>query len=328
MTRFSGGVEFFTNVIIGIREASSGSMNGEPTEVSMTDLFDPIFSLAARICERSAITADVVRRLDFRGKGRIVQRMRSESVSREVTARCDGIRYHLDLRDDVQRELYFNVYERADLGSALELIPVGGVCLDVGANNGAYALPFARRVGACGLVHAFEADPTVFSRLQSNSHLNGFENILKCHQVAVSNVTGPHLFYKSNSDHSGWGSLVEFDDIAAQKETVEAVTLDDFVRSEKLGRVDFLKVDVEAFEPELMEGAMTSLLNRVFRFILIEFNGIRLAERGKSLEDFLKPLSMAGYTPIKLRLELLREMREGRVPPASVCTNFLFAAQD
>ncbi len=300
----------------------------KPAETAIIDLLDPIFSLAARSCERSTIATGIIRQLNFRGKHRIVQRIRAELINPEVTATCDGIRYQLDLRDDVQRELYFNLYDRADLADAVALIPVGGVCLDVGANNGAYALRFARRVGAGGLVHAFEADAAVFSRLQTNCHLNGFPDILKCHQMAVSNVTGSCSFYRSNSHHTGWGSLVEFEDIAVQKETVQAITLDDFLAAENLHRVDFLKVDVEAHEIELMEGAMTSLHGQVFRFILIEFNGVRLAERGKSLEDFLKPLGVAGYRPIKLRLKLLREMREGRVSPSSVCTNLLFAPSD
>jgi FkbM family methyltransferase len=296
--------------------------------MSMTDLLNPVFSLGARLCERSALAAGVIRNLHFRGKGRIIQRISAVPMSGEVTATCGGIRYHLDLRDDVQRELYFNVYERADLLSALELIPSGAVCLDVGANSGAYALPFAKKVGAGGLIHAFEADARVCSRLQSNCKLNGFEKILKCHAMAVSNVTGPLSFYKSNSDHSGWGSLVEFPDIAARKESVQAVTLDDFLAGEELRHVDFLKVDIEAHEPELLAGAKASLLRHVFRFILIEFNGIRLSERGRSLDDVLKPLETVGYKPIKLRLELLREMRAGRIRPESVCANFLFAAED
>ena len=294
--------------------------------MSVTDWLNPVFSLGARICERSTLAAGVIRHLDFRGKGRIVQRLSATSMSREVVATCAGVRYHLDLRDDVQRELYFNVFERADLLVALELIPPGALCVDVGANHGAYALSFAKKVGAAGLVHAFEADASVFSRLQLNCRLNGFDGILKCHPIAVSNVTGPLSFFKSNPDHSGWGSLEEFTDIAAQKQTVQAVTLDDFLADEKIGRVDFLKVDIEAHEPELLAGARRSLLNHVFRFLLIEFNGVRLAERGKSLEDFLQPLETAGYSPIKLRLQLLRDMKAGRVPAASVCTNFLFAA--
>jgi FkbM family methyltransferase len=270
--------------------------------------------------------AHVIRRLDFKGKGRIIQRIRSEAMRREVTADCGGILYRLDLADDVQRELYFNQYEKTDIRQLLALVPVGGTCLDVGANNGAFALQMARKVGEKGVVHAFEPDREVFIRLQYNCRLNGFEDRLHCHNIAVTNRTGPLSFYSSAAAHSGWGSLVRFGDIAVQTQEVEGIKLDDFMARESIRRVDVLKIDVEAHEPELLEGAQASLAAGVFRFVLIEFNGIRLAERGKTLEDFLRPFLLAGYKPAKLRLDLLKKMQAGVVPSANVCVNFLFEA--
>lgn len=289
------------------------------------NLFNPAFSLAALACEKSNIVARIVRRLNFRGKGRIVQRIRPQFSNREVIASCGSVLYRLDLRDDVQRELYFGVYERREIREALELIPHGGTCIDVGANNGAFALVFAKKVGAEGVVHAFEPDSLVYSRLQANCLLNGFEDRLKCHHMAVSNVAATLTFYRSDSQHSGWGSLAEFKDIAKQAEPVQSTTLDYFLASENILRVDLLKVDVEAHEPELLEGARNSLGNHVFRFILIEFNGFRLRERGKSLEDFLDPLLTAGYEVVRPRADELQQMLSGFIPNATVLINFLFA---
>ena len=252
--------------------------------------------------------------------------MRAESISREVVANCGGVIYRLDLRDDVQRELYFGIYERREIREALKLIPSDGICLDAGANNGAFALQFAKKVGPKGQVHAFEPDSIVYSRLKANCLLNGFESRLKCHQLAVSNVTGTVTFHKSDSKHSGWGSLADFKDIAVGAENVQSVTLDDFLAKENISGVDFLKVDVEAHEPELLEGARNSLRNHVFRFILIEFNGSRLRERGKSLEDFLNPLLIAGYEVIRPRADELRQILAGSIPNETVLINFLFAA--
>ena len=58
----------------------------------------------------------------FRGKGLIVERFRSEAMAREVVAECNGINYCLDLRDDVQRELYFGVYEPKDRAVVMSLL--------------------------------------------------------------------------------------------------------------------------------------------------------------------------------------------------------------
>ncbi|MGC2697264.1 MAG: FkbM family methyltransferase [Candidatus Angelobacter sp.] len=295
--------------------------------MQIKSVFNPIFALAARTCESSPAVAHLIRRFDFKGKGSIIQRIRPEAMRREVIADCDGILYRLDLQDDVQRELYFNRYERDDIRQALALIPRGGTCLDAGANNGAFALRMAQKVGRKGLVHAFEPDRYVFSRLLHNSHLNGFENHLHCHNVAITDSVGPILFYQSERVHSGWGSLVKFGGIAIQADSVEGITLDHFLAAERINNVDLIKVDVEAHEPELLEGARKSLMDHVFRFILIEYNGIRLAERGKTLEDFLRPFATAGYRPFKLRLELLEKMQDRQIQPNTVCANFLFAAK-
>jgi len=295
--------------------------------MSITDCLNPLFSLTARACERSPIVSEMIRGINFKGKGRIVERLRPELMNREVVSTCDGLRYQLYLGDDVQRELYFNIYERRDLRMALDLIPVGGVCIDVGANNGAFALQFARKVGKLGLVHAFEPDPRVFPRLQTNCALNCFQDYMKCHQLAVSNLTGRLPFYQSDLGHSGWGSLAEFKDIAVGREYIEAVTMDHFLARENIHSVDFLKVDVEAHEPELLEGARDSLLKQLFRFILIEFNGIRLAQLGKSLDSYLVPLLGAGYRPLKPLARELEVIKNDLEAQRLLCTNMLFTAE-
>lgn len=246
-------------------------------------------------------------------------------MAQDVTATCNGIRYCLDLRDNLQRELYFNLYEKVDLRLALELTPVGGTCIDIGANNGVYALHFARKVGKTGVVHAYEPDPVIYSRLVSNGKLNSFQEVLHCHRFGVSDLCGSRSFYRSDPRHSGWGSLVEFEDIAVKTEPIETITLDAILENEGLTRVDVLKIDVEAHEPEVLEGARKSLHEHAFRFVLIEFNGIRLAERGKTLDDFLKPFTSSGYAPVKLRIDLLNKMLDGNIAPDTVLTNFLFA---
>ncbi len=295
--------------------------------MAVKDAFNPLFSCAARVCERSPVASNFVRNFAFTGKGRIVARIRPEAIGPDIIATCRGVRYRLDLRDHIQRDLYFNCNpsDELELRRVLHLIPVGGTCIDAGANIGAFALPFAKRVGDRGMVHAFEPDRANIVRLAANAALNGFDHVVTCHHVAVSNTNGEVSFYRSDSNESGWGSLVEFKDIAVDRELVRAITLDDFLLAEKIEKVDLLKVDVEAHEPELLEGSRRSLAAKVFRFILIECNGVRLAQRGKVLDDLLGPILGAGYSA-QFREDTLHGLRAGDIPFETVCTNFLFAA--
>ena len=295
--------------------------------MAVKDALNPLFSCAARVCERLPAASDFIRNFAFMGKNRIAARIRPEAIGPEIIATCQGVRYRLDLRDHVQRDLYFNCNrsDEQELRRILPLIPVGGTCIDVGANIGVFTLPFAKRVGDRGTVHAFEPDPANVARLGANAALNGFDHVVKCHQVAVSNTSAEVSFYRSDSSESGWGSLVEFKDIAIGRELIRAITLDDFLAAEKIEKVDLLKIDVEAHEPEVLKGAHRSLAAKVFRFILIECNGVRLAQRGKVLDDLLRPILGEGYLP-QFREETLHRLRTGQIPFETVCTSFMFAA--
>src|SRR5579862_2553572 len=106
--------------------------------MTFKDMLNPLFSCAARLCDKSEAARSVLRDFDFKGKGRIVARIMPEAIGPEVMATCRGIRYQLDLRDDIQRNLYFNCTDcdERELKCALDLVPVGGTCVDVGANIG------------------------------------------------------------------------------------------------------------------------------------------------------------------------------------------------
>jgi FkbM family methyltransferase len=284
---------------------------------------DPAFSLAARVCENSTLVQRVLRHVTFRGKGRIVQNMQPAQLTREIIAECNGPRFRIDLSDPLEREVYFNIYESRDITTALDLVPTGGVCIDIGAHIGAFALPLAKKVGSTGIVHAFEPDPDVFSRLLFNRSLNNCESYLFCHQVAVSNCSGQTVFHRA-PENSAWGSLHALSGIATSHYPVTTITLDEFLANTKITNVDLLKVDVEAHEPELLAGGSVSISRRIFRSILIEFNGVRLAERGKTLDDLVRPLAAAGYVPHTSCVKLLIKLHERLIAPEKACINLIF----
>lgn len=283
-------------------------------------VIDRMARAVARTCERFDLGMGLLRTCEFRGKYRIVMHVRPT----EVLADLGGIRYRLDLADRIQRLAYFNLYRDGDVDRILELVPPDGTCIDVGANVGFYALSLAKRVGPRGAVHVFEPDPDTFRRLNDNVDLNGLRDIVRTYSAAVTNQTGNALFYRSGPVHTAWGSLVEFKDIAVGTITVPTVSLDEFLRVQGIDQVDFVKVDVEAGEFELLEGAETSLRNQVFRNVLIEFNGVRLAERGRTLGEFLEVFARHRYRPVELNLALLRSMRDDDRFARQQCVNLLF----
>ena len=266
-----------------------------------------------------------VKRLVIGGLARTV-------LPKAVTRTRHGVRMKLRPSDDIQFGLLFGYYERDYIAALGRLVPEGGTCLDVGANVGMLALVMARAAGPGGTVHAFEPDPGVHAQLAENLALNESQSWAKgvrLHRLAVSNEAGTVHFHRSDTDtHSGWGSVERFDDIATETVPVDAVTLDGFLEKEGLrtaGAVDLMKMDVEAHEFEALAGGSRALSEGVFRRVLIEFNGPRLAERGKSFADLLALFDGHGYRPgTSVNGDLLAELKGDAEKARGVCENFLF----
>ncbi len=264
-----------------------------------------------------------LRELNIPNKEEVVYHVNPARVRTKTQQVCGEVFFDLDIRDDVQKRIYFNAYEQDLLRQVRPFFPASGIVFDVGAHVGFYALNIAKQLRS-GKVYAFEADPDNFARLRRNCALNTFGEKVALHNVAVSSHEGTVTFYRSAADHSGWGSLNRFEGVATRELPVSAVTLDRFVEREAIDRIDFMKIDVEAHEFEVIEGAARCLENKSIHSIFIEYNGLRLRERGYSFRDFLALFSKFDYHPAQINLDLARDLLHGNVASIEVCTNFLF----
>ncbi|MBL8377513.1 MAG: FkbM family methyltransferase [Burkholderiales bacterium] len=180
-------------------------------------------------------------------------------INRNDWDEFDGQRFGVgtDLRE-------FGTYAQAEL-DALALIiaqlPADGVVLDVGANLGVHSLWFSQLVGPRGRVLAFEAQRIVFQMLMGNLALNSIENVY-ARNVAVGADIGsmrmPVLDYGSRRNFGGLELSLHSASTSLDKtvsEIVEVVTLDSLA----LEQVDFIKIDVEGMEQDVLAGARDTL---------------------------------------------------------------------
>ena len=147
---------------------------------------------------------------------------------------------------------------------ARKYVPAGGVILDVGANIGTSACGFSDVVGANGKVLSIEASPNIYSMLAHNMQSNQLANV-ECFNVAMSDHPGTLMF--RDQDIFLAGSRV----VASGGVPVRAGTLDQFVADANLTKIDFIKIDVEGHERQVLEGAV----NTIQRFkpkCLVEIN--------------------------------------------------------
>ena len=142
-----------------------------------------------------------------------------------------------------------------------EHVRLGDIALDVGAGVGHYTILFSRLVGDTGRVYAFEPDPFMFSMLRANIRLNNLTNVI-AEQAAIGDSNGEMTFYMSTV---GQSSLIAMRGLRSIIK-VKVCTID----SLNLSRLDWIKIDTEGTEADVLRGMRETLTNQCPK-MLIEF---------------------------------------------------------
>ncbi len=201
-----------------------------------------------------------------------------------------GLRWLLNPADYVQADLYW--YGSKDMWEIHHLIrhlPENGTFLDVGSNFGYYSLVLADSLGRQCTVHSFEPNPGTFARLQRNVSLNSMKSIVHPHCVALSSDDGAATL-ADDVRNSGASRITD----SGEGIRIETTTLDKFVSTVGLNRVDCIKLDVEGFEERVLQGGASTL--REYRPVLaIEINPPALAAQGSSPRQVVDHLRECRY---------------------------------
>lgn len=147
-------------------------------------------------------------------------------------------------------------FEPAELALVSRLLKPDSVFFDIGANAGIYSL-LASKVSPSAKIFAFEPTQKTFGLLGRNLQLNGARNVTAVH-LALGNFSGTATLNLNVAGKDGlntMGALSHPDTEAAGRETVPITTLDAYVGSAGIERVDLMKVDAEGAELAIFEGA-------------------------------------------------------------------------
>jgi FkbM family methyltransferase len=171
------------------------------------------------------------------------------------------------------------------------ILKPGMTAVDVGANIGVYTRFLAREIGSTGRVHAFEPAQQNFSHLEDA--VRGLRNVTANHAAVgeCSETTTLYLSDQLNVDHRTYDSG---DGRAGV--SVEQVALDDYFPG--ASRVDFMKVDVQGFELQVLRGARRLMTENAGLTILMEFWPYGLAQastRPRDLIDFARGLGFSAH---------------------------------
>ena len=146
----------------------------------------------------------------------------------------------------------------------------GDVIVDVGAHIGLYTIMGSRRVGQDGQVIAIEVDPGNFEMLNHNIELNNLTNVIPFNSIAYSKEMEMALV-----DYASM--MIDENGKPQAKEKTVAVhvnTLDNLLQQNGIREVNWIKIDVEGAELEVLKGAHDILSNSRDISVLIEIHDI------------------------------------------------------
>ena len=181
------------------------------------------------------------------------------------------LKMKVDLDDWIQQNVYFfGNYDTKNITFIKTQLKVGDIFFDIGANVGCFSLSASVCVGATGKVYAFEPVKKVYARLCENITLNNIENIL-AYPKAVNFEDTKLKLYVGNQSNLGTTSIQEHDSMSGEVVEVDSISLDGFVSSKNISKVDFVKIDIEGAEKELFSSNYETWLPKV-RCIVIELH--------------------------------------------------------
>jgi FkbM family methyltransferase len=208
--------------------------------------------------------------------------------------------------DGDRQMLHYSLYGKKwwsfEKAQAERFVKPGAVVVDVGANIGFLSALFSSLVGESGRVFAFEPSPEVFKKLCMVAEKNHLANVRTIEagcgsRAGMLTLYSPRFSGNSTLRPEGVEGKVEGD---VHQQKVEILKLDeffgvgegteDFPRNEKLSRLDFVKIDTEGFEDEVLRG-MEGLIEKFRPVIYIEL----CAQFRSSSERAIQILHLHGY---------------------------------
>lgn len=200
-----------------------------------------------------------------------------------------------------------NMVTNGELQIIQSLVPGKGIVFDVGANVGEWSSTVLKYSPEAKLL-VFEPIPHLFKNLCAV-----FKKRAHVYKYAISHEEGERLFeyYPECSAVSGLYHRPALSHMKEQKIVVDTTTLDLFCEKHNVGKINFLKIDTEGNEWNVLRGASQLLQDKAIDMIQFEYGGT-YPDAGITLAQVYEFLKFNGYEVYRIASNYLIHIPQWR----------------
>lgn len=190
-------------------------------------------------------------------------------VDTPVTTR-DGLHFIVRPNDLIAREIFvLGLYERPFLQFLEKHLRFRRTMLDVGANIGNHSVYLSQSFSQ---VVCFEPNPTALDYLKKHRDLNTCSNMTIC-EVGLGKENAKLPFIQDPGDNLGKSHFLQEADTSETPTNILEIRIgDQLIEEMGVKNIDFIKIDVEGFEPDVLTGLQETIRQHQ-PIVTFEFHG-------------------------------------------------------
>lgn len=188
----------------------------------------------------------------------------------------------LNLQHALEHAPLLGIVLRSEYGTP----PDGAVVIDIGANIGGFCI-WAAKMSRDLRVYAYEPSGEAYRMLETNIRLNALSETIKCFNVAVAGSPEPRQLFVSGTEFYFPTLVAPVNPQPDSAQPAACTTLSEIIEENSLEQVDFLKIDVEGGEYDILYRTPHNYFARI-REIRMEYHNLDQQEQNVSgLRTFL-----------------------------------------
>jgi len=165
------------------------------------------------------------------------------------------------------------------------------IIIDGGANVGDYSV-LANQIMPDCTIYAFEPVEATFQHLLSNTQK--LQNVVPIKKGFFKENCALEINLFNSNEHSSIYDIEGLPQVSNQKQTIELVRGDDFIRDHNIESIDFLKLDVEGAEYDALLGFENAIKQGTIKAVQFEYGYINISTK-KLLIDYYTFFEANGY---------------------------------